>query len=680
MRNQVLLPSTQLPQADTVDVADVVRTLKRQWRAVLSFLALGVLAAIAIILFAPKRYEGKASVLARASAAGGTSVLGRMAAGGIDELMSGMGGGLGNTSLETELQMLRSRVLGGEVVDSLGLQVRVREPSGVPPTRLVESYDLPGAFAPRTYEFERLPDGTYRVSGDSAERKAAIGQVVRLDVGTLTLSNAPLPADFRVTLFDREDAITRFGKRLNATKAGGEVAKIVYRGDDRQTAAAAPNALIAFYLERRKTVDRGTNQRRVEYVTQQVEQTSADLAAAERDLRRYQEQTKVFGGEEFDLTQFESTARLRESLIQLQVDEGAITQLLGQADRGQLTSRDLAAYPVFIRGSAVSPLVTQLSELEVQRTRLLERRTERDPEIIAIDNSIKSINATIVGMARSYASSVGKQRAEFQSRLNESEQVLAALPAANERVGRLQRDVLRLTQLYTALQAQLVEARLAAIGEGGEVRQVDVAAPPRKVAFPQPFLTMGIGTAGGLLAGIVAALFLGWFGRWLRDPVEIERATGISAQRFAPDAPLLVGGAMFPRTVLVVPLDAHAQSGIVAERLARTASNRSLPVSILDLSENGNGTVHAASSEIVRKIEQLEQDNGMLVVHLPALASDTTVAALRDTRPVVLVAAPGPVDRSRLTAAIDTLRRMEIPVAGIVISDATERGRLRALL
>ena len=38
----------------------------------------------------------------------------------------------------------------------------------------------------------------------------------------------------------------------------------------------------------------------------------------------------------------------------------------------------------------------------------------------------------------------------------------------------LKRDVIRLTQIYTALQAQLVEARFGAVSEGGMLRQIDV--------------------------------------------------------------------------------------------------------------------------------------------------------------------------------------------------------------
>ena len=40
---------------DTIDVADVVRTLRRQWRAVIGFLVLGILGAAAVVLFAPRR-------------------------------------------------------------------------------------------------------------------------------------------------------------------------------------------------------------------------------------------------------------------------------------------------------------------------------------------------------------------------------------------------------------------------------------------------------------------------------------------------------------------------------------------------------------------------------------------------------------------------------------------------
>jgi uncharacterized protein involved in exopolysaccharide biosynthesis len=666
--------------SDTIDVADVIRTLQREWRAVVSFIVVGVLGAVAILLFAPRQYDGKATVLARATASSGSSVLGRMT--GLNELLSGAGGGLGGSMLETELQLLKSRALMGQVVDSLLLQVVVREPRELPAHHIVVAYTLNPSFAPATFSFKRAANGSYSVNGEGVERTVAPGAIVELPVGSLRLSATALPESFELRILDREDAISRLERKLKIAKSGGEIVRVQYRADNALAAAAVPNALSHFYVERRKTVDRGTNARRLEYVNQQVDQTAAELATAERELRRYQESTKMFDAEVYSKAEMEMTGRLRTSLVDLQVDEGAIRQLLAQADKGLVTSRDLAAYPAFIRGSAVSPMVTQLSELEMQRTRLLERRTERDPEVQALDRSMQGINASIVGMARSYAASVSRQRAELQARLDSAEESLRRLPAANEHVGRLQRDVIRLTQLYAALQAQLVEARLGVIGEGGDVRQVDVAAIPKSPAFPEPVFTLGVGTAGGLFAGLLAALVLGWFGRTLRDPADIERVTGVLAHRIRADAPLLVGGTA-PRTLLVVPLEARAQPQLVAERLARTASVRGVPVSVLDFTRNGaNGASVAhdpAGIAVVRQLDQLEQQHAMLVVQLPELSNELTVAAMRENRPVVLVAPPGPVNRYRLTAALEALRQMQVPCAGIVITDEPERSAARAL-
>lgn len=668
-----------LLQNETVDVADVARTIKRQWRAVALFTALGILGAAAIVAFAPRRYEGKATVLARVSAGGGASILGRMAE-GTGDLLGGLGG-MGGSAIETELQTLRSRALAAQVVDSLHLQFRVRDPAGVAPAALVAAHAVAGSFGPRTYEFARTASGAYTVRGDSQPRTAVPGQPVTLDVGTVTLRADRLPERFTLQVLDREDAVSRTTRRLGVNKAGGEVVRIEYRGDDPQTAAAVPNALIKFYMDRRRTVDRGANERRVDYVEAQVDSTARELARVEREMRRYQEATNVFDPEISGEADVASAARLREQLASASVDEATVTQLLANIDRGTMSPRDLAAYPSF---SSLAPMASQVAELEIQRSRLLERRTERDPEVVAMDSSIQRLNAAMLGMARSYAAAASRRRAGFQSQVDSAQRALLALPAAGETVGRLKRDVMRLTELYTALQAQLIEARLGAIGEGGDVRPLDAAVVPRSHAFPNTMVTMGIGTMGGLIAGIIAALFLGWFGRWLRDPIDVERALGVNAMRFQPNTPLFVGrapGVAAARTLLVVPLDARAETRLVAEGLARTAMSRALPATVLDLtagtSGNGAGSVAVAGNGVSRHIEKLERESAdqaggdaLLVVQLPQLTSETTLAALRDTRPVLLVAPPGPVDRARVSLAVDTLRRLEVPVVGIVMSDA----------
>src|SRR5207244_10455584 len=106
----------------------------------------------------------------------------------------------------------------------------------------------------------------YRFEGSEDAGVATPGAPVKLAVGSITLHATGAPSAFDLELRDREDAISRFEKHLSVEKAGGEVVRVEYRGDDSLTAAAAANALLTNYFARRTTTDRGVNQHRVEFL------------------------------------------------------------------------------------------------------------------------------------------------------------------------------------------------------------------------------------------------------------------------------------------------------------------------------------------------------------------------------------------------------------------------------
>src|SRR5581483_10313307 len=122
-------------------------------------------------------------------------------------------------------------------------------------------------------------------------------------------------------------------------------ARIAYRGDDSLTAAAVPNALVAIYLARRATTDRGVNQRNVEFLTAKADSAAAQLAAAERSLRQQQEQSGVIDPEVVGKIELERASQIRTNLTDLQLEDGAIKQLIARVSDGSIKPRELAAYP-----------------------------------------------------------------------------------------------------------------------------------------------------------------------------------------------------------------------------------------------------------------------------------------------------------------------------------------------
>jgi len=492
---------------------------------------------------------------------------------------------------------------------------------------------------------------------------------VTLPVGRLWLTQAARGAGrgrYEIQLFDREDAVTRMRKRLSVSKAGGEVLRVAFRTSDSLTAAAVPNLLVDYYLDLRHTTDRGTNLHRVQFLTAQLDSVTRQLAISEQALRSFQESSRLIDPQTIGKLSLERAGELRASIGENDVERGALEQLMAQVSAGSMSVRDLAAYPAFLKSPAINALLTQIGQLETERSKLLVTRLETDSEVVALSKSIRNLEGQLGPMAGAYQSSLKRQRQDLSLQLDSLRTALGAFPAELASGNRLQRSVLQLSQVQAAMQAQLVDARVAAVTEGGNVQSLDVAEPPMRVAFPRPIPTMMAGIGGGLLVGLAVAMFVGMLGRFVQDPATVERATGVPALRFDPHLPLLLG-ASATRTILVAPLSQSASVDPVIARLVQTASLRSISATVLDLSA---GTV----PDVHRTIERLENENGLVVVKLPTITSDTAAAALGENRAVLLVAPERRVARSQLVDAVQMLKRLDVPCAGVVINGNGRNG------
>ena len=656
---------------DTIDLGEVAAAIRRGWRQVALGVAVGALAAVAVLLFARRKYDGTATVLLRSNQEAGGSLASRL---GIPTALApgALSGAMG-ASFETELEILVSRAVVGRVVDSLGLQARVLKPAGIPSDAILEPTVYPGLFPGHTYRFTRTTGGTYRVRGDGVDATVTPGGTVTLPVGPATLRPTGLPASFTVAIQDREDAITRVEKQLKTAQAAGEVARLTYRSGDSATAAAVPNAVIAVYLERRKTTDRGTNQRRVEFLLAETDTVTRRLADADARLKAFQQASGVLDPVLAAKTDVERATVLRQALGQVEVELTTLDQMLSHVRAGALTPRQLAAYPTFLKSQAINDLLSQMATLETRRLELAARRTDRDPEMQALDSSIQNLAGQLQPLATAYAGALTRQRQTLALQLDTIQRALEALPSQTQASAELERDVKALTETYLGLQVQTVDARLAAIGEGGDVRQIDVAVPPRKPAFPRPAWTLLIGLVAGLLLGLLAALKSAYLGRWVRRPEDVERAAGVPGLALEPGTPLLVGDLSGARTILVIPLGAGADAAAVAERLGAAALDRETAAAVTNVATNGAGRAGGGAGAVpaIRKLEEAHQ---LVIAEAPGLGDSRTAALLEPSRPVLFVARAGRLARRDLIAAVQTLRRLEIPCSGVVLHGPTANG------
>jgi uncharacterized protein involved in exopolysaccharide biosynthesis len=170
---------------------------------------------------------------------------------------------------------------------------------------------------------------------------------------------------------------------------------------------------------------------------------------------------------------------------------------------GKTDPRALAGFPDLLRSAAVNDLVSQISTVETQRTLLLGRVAARAPQVIALAHARDSLVAQLLPLASTYGQSLARQAASLQSDADSLDAQLTRLPTREAAVAKQTADVKQLSELDAGMGAQVLQARLAAMLEGGDVRLVDTAAVPRKVSFPRPLPVWLVGLFGGLAIGLL---------------------------------------------------------------------------------------------------------------------------------------------------------------------------------
>ncbi|MEX2583390.1 MAG: Wzz/FepE/Etk N-terminal domain-containing protein [Gemmatimonadota bacterium] len=685
-----------------VDLREIGIALRHGYRFVLAGAVVGLALGFAVTLWVPDRYEGTSVVLVRASPDLARSALSSL--GGLGEMIGGLDG-TGGSELETELEILGSRTVIGEVVDSLLLQAVIREPRGMSARTVFTRVEVEPFVGTRRFELER-DGGVYVVRGDGVTERVAPGGSVSLPGASLTLVSGDLPDRLEVGLRDRADAIDAVRKDLRTRSLTADVAEVIYRAPEPATAAAVPNLLVSEYLERRTSTDRGANQERYEFLVEQTDSVTRELAMAEAALRVHQETSGVMDPALVGETQLTRAMELRGELETIDIERGALQRIADAEGIESMSRREMAAYPTFLQNAAINDVLSRMLELETERLQLLQQRTPTDPDVVAVSEGIENLEDQLESLSAAYMRGLERQRVGVVQELDQYAALLRGLPQQAEESFRRMREVERLAEVRLVLESQLVQARLAAIGEGGEVRQIDPAIPPKRPAFPSSGFVLLAGLLGGVFFGAASAVGSGVFRQRVRESWEAELATGLPATTLGPGSPLAFPEVRTARSLLLLPIGAEGEARSIGRRIVETATFQGREAVLADLTaelvssgtESASRTAvatrpatedssrlvldlptgsvtlplyHAGGAEAANRpralLAHLEERFSFVVAVVPQIGHPAALSVITPERPVVLVARSSGVSRSQLSDAVETVERCGGRVAGIVL-------------
>lgn len=418
----------------------------------------------------------------------------RRALGGIDE---SLGEYQEAPASEPEIEIIRSRMLIGSVVDQLQLGIDVKPrtfplvgraiarryvgDAPAPPLLTLSSYawggerikvqslEVPERLLGTRLLLTALPNDRYSVSDEdgNALLEGAVGANVVVGEGAhrIQMSVAQLVArpgtQFWLSREPRDRVIDGVQHDLIVEEKGKRsgVLTISMAGSQPAMVADLLNGIAGAYL--RQNVERRSAEavKTLEFLESQLPKLKSNVDAAEANLNAY---------------------RVRSGTV----DTSAETK--GLLDRQAQLEKEIA-------------------DAEVQRSQLRQQFTEKHPNVIAVANKLALLRG---------------EQAQLATRMK-------SFPKAEVDTARLFRELKDATDLYVALLNKAQELRVVKSGTIGDVRIIDRAYVPEEPASPRRGIVLALAMLLGAVGGVAVAIMRHSVVRRADTADDVEAATGL---------------------------------------------------------------------------------------------------------------------------------------------------------
>jgi capsular exopolysaccharide synthesis family protein len=447
-------------------------------------------------------------------------------------------GGGARGALPTELAVMRSRHVAEEVVDSLGLQVVVREPTG-PRSAVLENVTAGRNAQPGRYRLTREDGGAgYRIawagtgSFPAVPSRFGIGERLNLDGASFALApsvRADPPAEIIIEVIPFRDAVDGVRRNLKVSRADplADIIAVHYESPDPVLAAAVPNVASSAYIRYKTRASRTESRSSVDFLQSQVESYEQQLLDAEGRLRIFREQAQVVSLVDEASEQVKRLASLQARRDELTAERRALSDLLNQVRSGQegTSYRQLASFPVFLSNLAIQNILQSLTTLENQRSELLVLRTAENPDVRGVNARIAELEGQLFQTATSYLAGLDNQISSINANLGTFGEQLERIPAREVEFARLQRQQRLLEEIYTLLQTRLKEQEIQQAVVPGDVRVLDTALVPQRPISPRPMRNMALAMTLGVFLGLAAAFGREAMDTKVRDKADVQAVT-----------------------------------------------------------------------------------------------------------------------------------------------------------
>ena len=286
-----------------------------------------------------------------------------------------------------------------------------------------------------------------------------------------------------------------------------------------------------------------------QFVDSQLQDITRNLRDAEARLGRYRSENQIVAVDQSsqEIMQFLSNleAERIEADLELSEYKHRYQALLSEIrKKGFIDQTHLTPTLAERNNSPFSVLMTQLSDAELEKLRLMEKRLPDHPEVKAITRRIAEIkdklsfyNQNTLTAYRVFIESAKTRRQALQKLIARYEARMKNLPAFESQLLALTRARNVYEKMYVMLLDKREEMRIAELSRLQDISIVETAALPIKPIAPRRLFNMLLALIAGTMIGLVTIFWLEFNSPTIRNLADVEKLLNTPILAILPEFP-----------------------------------------------------------------------------------------------------------------------------------------------